>query len=177
MRVDHTIKFNQKLVRENISTRLISNANGIYIYTSNSNGEISYIGGQSLILVSAAIIISNHKILIAKRGKTKSLPNLWEFPGGKIEENESPETCVVREIQEELKINIKINCHYKTVQHTYEFGDIKLISFLAEYENGTIKLTEHTDYKWVNIDELHHFEFAPADIPIVNKLLEDGIEM
>ena len=130
-----------------------------------------------MLIVSAAIIISNHKILIAKRGETKTLPNLWEFPGGKVEENESPEACVVREIQEELKINIKVNRHYKTVQHTYEFGDIKLISFLAEYESGTIELTEHADYTWVDISELHLFEFAPADIPIVSKLLVDGIEM
>ncbi|GGN66260.1 (deoxy)nucleoside triphosphate pyrophosphohydrolase [Oceanobacillus indicireducens] len=128
-----------------------------------------------MIVVSAAIIASNNKILIAKRGKTKSPPNLWEFPGGKVEENESPEVCVVREIQEELKINIKVNRHYKTVRHTYEFGDIRLISFLAEYESGTIELTEHSDYKWVDIEELHHFEFAPADIPIVNKLLDEGI--
>ena len=130
-----------------------------------------------MILVSAAIIISNDKILIAKRGKTKRLPNLWEFPGGKVEKNESPEVCVVREIQEELNVNIKVNCHYKTVQYIYDFGDIKLISFLTEYESGTIELTEHADYKWVDIDELYHFEFAPADIPIVNKLLVNGIDI
>lgn len=128
-----------------------------------------------MIVVSAAIIVANDKILIAKRGKTKSLPNLWEFPGGKVEENESPEVCVVREIQEELKINIKVYRNYKTVEHSYDFSDIKLISFLAEYESGTVKLTEHADFKWVAIDELKEYEFAPADIPIVRKLEEEGV--
>lgn len=128
-----------------------------------------------MIIVTAAIIISNNKILIAKRAATKSLPHLWEFPGGKVEENESPEACVVREIQEELNITIKVNRHYKTVEHTYEFGNIKLISFLAEYESGTVELTEHAECRWVDVTELPHFDFAPADIPIVNKLQQDGV--
>lgn len=126
-------------------------------------------------MVSAAIIVSDNKILIAKRGETKSLANLWEFPGGKVEGNESPEECVVREIQEELNINIKVLKHFSTNIHKYDFGEIKLIAFLAELESGEIELREHADFKWVLIDNLSNFEFAPADIPIVEKLKIEGI--
>lgn len=125
--------------------------------------------------VSAAIIVSNDKILITKRGASKSLANLWEFPGGKVEANESYEDCVVREIKEELNINITVNQYYATNEHQYEFGTIKLIAFIAELESGTIELTEHTDFAWVSLHELKNYEFAPADIPIIKKLEEDSI--
>lgn len=128
-----------------------------------------------MIEVSAAIIVSNDKILITKRGKSKSLANLWEFPGGKVEENESYEDCVVREIKEELNINIKVNRHYVTNEHQYDFGTIKLIAFIADLESGTIELAEHADFAWVELKKLKEYEFAPADIPIIRKLEEDNI--
>lgn len=128
-----------------------------------------------MLQVSAAIIVLNKKVLITKRSQNMSLPNLWEFPGGKVKENESPVDCVAREIREELRINIKVNRFYTTNLHKYDFGDIKLIAFIAELESGTIELTEHADFKWVDIDDLCNYEFAPADIPIVKKLEEEGI--
>lgn len=131
-------------------------------------------GVNQLIVVSAAIILSDGKILIAKRGKSKSLANLWEFPGGKVEANEAPEQCVKREIKEELNMNIKVLRYYSTNIHKYEFGVVKLIAFLAKYESGKIELREHADYKWVTIDELTNYPFAPADIPIVEKLEREG---
>lgn len=154
---------------------------GVVVFRDvNIRGRLTNIALQdlevsSLIVVSAAIIVLNDKVLITKRGETKSLANLWEFPGGKVEENESPEECVVREIQEELDIHIKILRHYYTNVHTYDFGNIKLIAFLAEYYSGEIKLRDHSDFKWIHKEELKDYKFAPADIPIVEKLLEESV--
>lgn len=128
-----------------------------------------------MITVSAAIITFNNQVLIAQRGENKSLANLWEFPGGKVEENESPEDCVVREIKEELNAKIKVQRYFATNEHHYEFGSIRLIAFLAELESGTISPTEHAAIEWVDISQLKNFQFAPADIPFVEKLEAEGI--
>jgi 8-oxo-dGTP diphosphatase len=128
-----------------------------------------------MIEVAAAIIVSNGKVLIAKRNANMKLPNLWEFPGGKVKENESPNDCVVREIQEELGVRIKVKRLFATNHHRYDFGDIKLIAFIAELVSGRIDLSEHADFKWVDIDDLKNYNFAPADIPIVKKLEKEGI--
>lgn len=130
-----------------------------------------------MITVAAAIITSKNKILIAKRGATKSLPNLWEFPGGKVEENETPEDCVIREIREELNIDIKVIKHFETNEHTYDFGTIRLIAFLAEFQSGKITLNEHAEYKWVYVSDLKNYDFAPADISIVKRLVEEGLDI
>ncbi len=128
-----------------------------------------------MITVSAAIIISNGRILITKRNENMKLPNLWEFPGGKVEENEAPEACVIREINEELGVNIKVYSRYVSSIHKYDFGEIHLISYIAGLESGRVELREHADYRWVRVDELEDYDFAPADIPIVKKLREEGI--
>ncbi|QGH35117.1 NUDIX domain-containing protein [Gracilibacillus salitolerans] len=128
-----------------------------------------------MITVTAAIIVSNRKVLITKRSENMSIPNLWEFPGGKLKENESLEDCVVREINEELRVRIKVLRHFTTNHHRYDFGYIKLISFITKIESGFIELKEHADIKWVGVDDLSNYKFAPADIPVVRKLEEEGI--
>jgi 8-oxo-dGTP diphosphatase len=128
-----------------------------------------------MILVSAAIIISECKILITKRNENMKLPNLWEFPGGKVKENETPEDCVIREVNEELGVGIKLHSYYTTSIHKYDFGEIQLISYIGELESGSIELREHAAYQWVEVCDLVGYEFAPADIPIINKLKGEGI--
>ncbi|MDC3418359.1 (deoxy)nucleoside triphosphate pyrophosphohydrolase [Aquibacillus salsiterrae] len=130
-----------------------------------------------MIKVTAAIILNKDKILITKRRTTMKLPNLWEFPGGKLEENEAPEDCVIREIDEELGITIKVHSHFLTNTHHYEFGDVELMSYLAVLIGGQIELREHAEYKWVDIEDLSAYEFAPADVPIINKIREEGISI
>ncbi|MCM3745099.1 (deoxy)nucleoside triphosphate pyrophosphohydrolase [Sporosarcina luteola] len=128
-----------------------------------------------MIQVAAAIIVKMGKLLITKRSESMSLPNLWEFPGGKLKEDESPEDCVVREIREELKVDITVLRYFTTTRHKYDFGEIELIAYVAELDNGKITLTEHSEFKWVDIRSLCNYEFAPADIPIIKKLEEEGI--
>lgn len=129
-----------------------------------------------MINVVAAIIIDNNKILIVRRSDKMKLAGMWEFPGGKIEQGESEEQCIIREIKEELNINISIHRHFLNNKYKYEFGEIYLSSYICKIENGSIKLSEHDDYKWISVNELINFKFAPADESIVKKLIEEGIE-
>ncbi|MBB3114553.1 8-oxo-dGTP diphosphatase [Paenibacillus phyllosphaerae] len=124
-----------------------------------------------MIQVAAAIILNDEgRILIAKRKQGKSQGGLWEFPGGKLEEGESPEVCLIRELQEEMNINISPYAYFDTSDHRYGERQIQLIAYLATYVSGEIVLHDHDEYRWASILELAEFEFAPADIPFVAKL-------
>jgi 8-oxo-dGTP diphosphatase len=98
---------------------------------------------------------------ISEFGKTK-----WEFPGGKIEPGELPEDALVREIKEELDIEIRVGEPYLTVP----YRNIKLLVFLADYVSGKVKNKGCRDSRWVSPGELKDFDFMPADIPVVKKL-------
>ncbi|SHI03683.1 8-oxo-dGTP diphosphatase MutT [Clostridium grantii] len=120
--------------------------------------------------VTAAIIIKNNLILIAQRGQNEKLAGKWEFPGGKIEADETPQKCLKREIQEELDLEIQVGKFFDESIYTYPNGEIKLLAYFAEIVNGDIKLSVHDEVKWVSINEIESFDFAPADIPLVQKL-------
>jgi 8-oxo-dGTP diphosphatase len=100
------------------------------------------------------------------------LPGLWEFPGGKVEPEESPATCLVREIWEELSIGIQICSPLTPVLHVYPTKTIQLIPFLAKWESGTLILTEHEQSQWLAPQDLLSLDWAPADLPIVKELQE-----
>jgi 8-oxo-dGTP diphosphatase len=120
-----------------------------------------------MILVTAAILIHNNKLLIAQRKSTDILANKWEFPGGKIEVNETPEDCLIREIKEEFSIDIKIQSHFGNSVYKYPNFIIKLIAYRILWISGEINIIDHQDYKWVSLNELSKFNFAPADIPFL----------
>ncbi len=118
--------------------------------------------------VVAAVIHNEHKeILCALRSPVMALPNLWEFPGGKIEEDESHETALIREIQEELNIQIEVGENVEDTYFEYENFTIQLTSYFASIKSGEMKATEHAELRWVTIDKLIDLEWAPADIPAV----------
>lgn len=121
-------------------------------------------------VVAAVIKDENGKILITKRNSQKSQGGLWEFPGGKIESNETKEKAIIREIKEELDIDIQVESYLSDNVFNYPEKDINLIALECKKIKGNIKLLEHEDYKWVENSELENFEFAPADIFIVEKL-------
>lgn len=100
------------------------------------------------------------------------LPMKWEFPGGKVEFNESEEDCLIREIKEELDIDIEIKERLQENTHDYGSFKIQLIPFLATYSSGIIHLKEHQAYAFVNRSELLTLDWAEADIPIVHQLLK-----
>ncbi len=123
--------------------------------------------------VTAAIIIKDGLALIAQRGKNENLSGKWEFPGGKIEEGETPQECLKREIQEELNIEIEVGEFFDKSIYTYPNGEIKLLAYFSTIVKGDIKLSVHDQVKWVKINELARFDFAPADIILVEKLKEN----
>jgi 8-oxo-dGTP diphosphatase len=100
------------------------------------------------------------------------LPGLWEFPGGKVEPDESPAACLIREIWEELSIGIQICKPLTPVLHAYPTKTIQLIPFLANWESGTLQLTEHAQSQWLAPQDLLSLDWAPADLPIVKELQE-----
>lgn len=120
----------------------------------------------------AAAIIENEKgqILIARRGPGKSLAGMWEFPGGKLEPGESPEACLKRELQEEMRIAIEPYERFAVNEHDYGTVRIRLIAYRATFVGGAVTLADHDEYRWAAPGELHEYRWAPADVPIVERL-------
>ena len=126
-----------------------------------------------MINVVAAVICDNeNRILITKRNLKKSQGGLWEFPGGKIEDGETKEQAIIREIKEELDIDIKVDKYIDEKVFNYPEKDINLIAMKCSIFDGTIVLKEHEDAKWVTSSELINYNFAPADMFIVDILLK-----
>lgn len=121
-------------------------------------------------VVAAVIKDENEKILITQRNLKKAQGGLWEFPGGKIEPNETRENAIVREIKEELDIDIEVKSYLSEKVFNYPEKDINLIALECKKISGEIKLLEHEDYKWVSRNELDNFQFAPADLFIIEKI-------
>ncbi|GIM27344.1 NUDIX hydrolase [Clostridium polyendosporum] len=124
--------------------------------------------------VTAAVIIKNNKILICQRSLSDKLSGKWEFPGGKIEEGELPEECLIREIKEELDIHIEVGEKLGENIYDYSYDSINLIAYFATWKSGDIKLNVHNDYKWVTKDDIKEYDFAEADVPFVKKLIDQG---
>ncbi|WP_053956528.1 (deoxy)nucleoside triphosphate pyrophosphohydrolase [Inediibacterium massiliense] len=122
--------------------------------------------------VTAAVIIKDDLILIARRGKNENLEGKWEFPGGKIEKDETPQQCLKREIQEELNIEIEVGDFLGESIYKYSNGEIRLLAYFSIIIEGEMKLSVHDKVKWVNIKEMDTFDFAPADVPLVKRLKE-----
>lgn len=125
-------------------------------------------------VVAAVIQNEEGKILIAQRNLKKSQGGLWEFPGGKIEPNETKEEAIIREIKEEMDIDIEAKKFIDQKVFNYPDKDINLIAIECKQIKGDIKLNEHEDIKWVNKNELRNFNFAPADKFIINTILENN---
>ncbi len=121
-------------------------------------------------IVTCAIIAYDEKILAVQRSSSMSLPLKWEFPGGKIEYGESEEECVLREIKEELNLEIIVLKKLQPSTFDYPHISIKLIPFIAKQVAGTIRLNEHAAYKYLSKNELMSLDWAEADIPIVKEL-------
>ena len=126
-----------------------------------------------MFIVTAAAMMRGGKVLIAQRQAGSHMEYRWEFPGGKLEPDETPEECIVREIKEELDIEIEVIDIYKVVKFKYEEKDILLLCYLCKILKGEGKTLECNDFRWVGRDGLANFDFVPADLPIVEKLMRD----
>ncbi|MBF0445022.1 MAG: (deoxy)nucleoside triphosphate pyrophosphohydrolase [Magnetococcales bacterium] len=124
--------------------------------------------------VVAAVIINDNQVLCVQRAfsKYEYISNKYEFPGGKVEANESEKDALKREVQEELSLNIKVGAKFITVNHDYPDFSISLHTYLCECKNRDIILHEHIDFKWLDIKNLKKLDWAQADYPIIDKLLD-----
>jgi 8-oxo-dGTP diphosphatase len=122
------------------------------------------------ISVVCAIIFRENKILTVQRGPNMSLPLKWEFPGGKIEPNETEHDCIKREIREELNIEIEVKNRLTPSYFEYPNITIELIPYLAQYLSGEIVLAEHKGYQFLTTTELNELDWAEADLPILKEL-------
>ena len=119
--------------------------------------------------VVAAIIKKDKQILATKRGYGEFV-NMWEFPGGKIEKSETREEALIREIREELDCTIKPTKFALDLEYQYPTFYLKMSCFEAVITEGTPKLLEHNDARWLSKDELDSVEWIPADLQIIDYL-------
>lgn len=129
-----------------------------------------------MITVVAALIKKDNKVLIAKRLTGDSnVFGKWEFPGGKVEENEKEEKAIEREIKEEFELDIKAIKFITNNICKYPTKTVDLRLYECEYLRGEFKLHDHSDYAWVDIWKLLEYDLAPADIPLAKYIIKlDG---
>lgn len=125
------------------------------------------------LLVTAAIIHHDGKILIARRKANAPYPLLWEFPGGKVEKNEDPKECVIRELKEELDIDIEVECIYDIVYYRYPEKPVLVLAYRCRWANGIVKDLDVTEHRWVLPEQLAAFDFLPADLPLIERLTRE----
>ena len=120
--------------------------------------------------VAAALIFHEGKLLITQRRADDHLPNLWEFPGGKVEPGETFEHCLVREIREELDIEISVGELIEDLTHTYPEKTVRLCFFNCRLLSGEPKPIHVQDLRWIDLMELKNFEFPAADAKLIERL-------
>ncbi|MBN2605680.1 MAG: 8-oxo-dGTP diphosphatase MutT [Bacilli bacterium] len=124
-------------------------------------------------VVGAVFINDRSEVLCTRRKNYSDLALKWEFPGGKIEEGESHEEALIREIKEELDIKIKVDDFFMTVNYEYENFHIILHTYLCTIVSGKVMLLEHEESTWASVTEIGKLDWAAADLPIVKKLINN----
>lgn len=122
--------------------------------------------------VIAALIMRNSKILIAQRAKKDANYGKWEFPGGKLEENETEQECLARELHEELGIHAQIGDYFCSSFFEHKDSAYEMRTYFVSSFVGEIQLHEHQDVQWISIKDLPLYDMPDPDKPIVKKLLE-----
>jgi 8-oxo-dGTP diphosphatase len=126
-----------------------------------------------MIDVTCAIIRNeDNEILLVQRGESTDHPLKWEFPGGKTTAHESHEECILREISEELSIDIVICGTLSPVEHDYGYKQIRLIPFVCDTLDDLPVLTEHNAFRWVDVKDLMKYDFSEADIPVAQQYID-----
>jgi 8-oxo-dGTP diphosphatase len=126
-----------------------------------------------LVLVAAvALVDSDGRVLIAKRPQSKPMAGLWEFPGGKVEEGERPELSLIRELREELAIDVTEAClaPLTFASHAYETFHLLMPLYVCRRWKGMVTALEGQELKWVKPNRLRDFPMPPADLPLIPHL-------
>lgn len=126
---------------------------------------------KTIIAVGIALLNEQNKVLIAKRPEHKPLGLKWEFPGGKVEDNETLEECIVREIKEELNLDIIPIYYVGEENFDYDHANVTLHLYTGTITNPSdMILNEHIEARWVSYEELSTFDFPAIDLPFIAKL-------
>ena len=125
-------------------------------------------------LVVAALLVKEDRLLIARRAPGESLAGQWEFPGGKVRAQERPEAALARELDEEFGIRVRTGAFFGESLHHYRHALVRLWAYWARWRTGHIRLSVHDRYAWVGIDDLGRYCFAEADVPFIRALEEQS---
>lgn len=131
--------------------------------------------GLPLLLVAAAALIDKDgRVLVAKRPEGKPMADLWEFPGGKIKDGETPEFALVREIEEELGIEVRECCFTPIAfaSHSYEQFHLLMPLYVCRMWKGIVTPREGQEVKWMKVNELYSLDMPDADVPLISQLME-----
>ena len=129
-------------------------------------------GSEAVFDVAAAVISEADRYLITRRLDESHQGGLWEFPGGKREDKESLSDCLRREIKEELDLEIEVGRLLKKVRYAYAFVTVELHFFLCSIRSGLPQAIGCQDFMWVRPEELVHYPFPPATIPMIQELVK-----
>lgn len=127
-----------------------------------------------VLVVACALVDADRRVLIAQRPEGKSLAGLWEFPGGKVEPNETPEAAIIRELEEELGVSTKTAClaPLSFASHNYESFHLLMPLFVCRRWQGMPVAREHAALKWVRPQALRDYPMPPADEPLIAALCD-----
>lgn len=128
---------------------------------------------QPVIIVTAGIIRRGESVLLTRRPEGSRHAGKWEFPGGKLEDNESPADCLQRELSEELGLTVEVGHVYDVIHHRYDFGPILLLTYDCTPLSGTIQNLQVAEHRFVALDQLHLYDVLPADRPLIKKLMSE----
>ena len=126
------------------------------------------------LVVACALVDADKRVLIAQRPEGKALAGLWEFPGGKVEPGERPETALIRELKEELSIDVAESCLAPLTFASHAYNDFHLLMplYVCRRWTGIVRGAEGQEIKWVQASKLKDFPMPPADIPLIPHLTE-----
>ena len=113
--------------------------------------------------VTAAIVLKDRRVLVARRAQGQKNAGMWEFPGGKVESGESGPEALLRECREELGVTLRVQDAFMDVTHAYPDLTVHLTLYNAEIAEGEPKKIEHHDLKWITVHEIDGLDFCPAD--------------
>ena len=129
---------------------------------------------KSLLVVAVVLIDFDKRILLAQRPKGKSMAGLWEFPGGKVEADETPEIALIRELKEEIDVTVEEACLAPLTFASHKYADFHLLMplYICRKWSGIVSPQEGQNVKWVALRDLRKYDMPPADIPLIS-MIED----
>lgn len=132
--------------------------------------------GKSPVEVVAAFIKDGDRFMICRRPEGKARAGLWEFVGGKAEAGETLEQALERECREEIGVSVRVGNVYTETLYDYPDISVHLTIFYATIESGTPRSMENNAIAWIEPSEIPNYSFCPADIPIMKRIMEEGME-